>query len=57
MGKNKIQKTTEAARTNLADQQAAGTHNPAKPCGTCGVWRTPGLTHTPPGKSTPTCTG
>lgn len=36
---------TRQAQTNLDQQQAAGTHNPATQCA-CGTWRTPGITHT-----------
>lgn len=37
---------THQAQALLDRQQAAGTHNPAAACETCGTWRTPGVSHT-----------
>jgi hypothetical protein len=37
---------TDAARAELAWQQAEGVHNPASECPLCGTVRTPGQTHT-----------
>lgn len=58
---SKVRRTSKAANEALAQQQAAGTHNPATQC-SCGTMRTPGQTHTkgdtgvlPKGVTAPTC--